>query len=195
MKCRDMSKERELILFATFLFFSFISLTQEASSRALKKQRDVESLDLTKDLTDAEIEMALNDLSLPDLNALSELIDSSNKIDYNYEDFLQSNNRDPSLYGLNSNNHDYAGDVLDVDDNIYDQPQGFEQNFLNMPQEQLDIDLTTDTQRIKRDDHDVQVPVDEEYIKQLDFSFPRDLEQNNHEENEIKKDHVRVKRN
>uniref|UniRef100_A0A1B0A0H8 Uncharacterized protein n=1 Tax=Glossina pallidipes TaxID=7398 RepID=A0A1B0A0H8_GLOPL len=195
MKCRDMSKERKLILFAIFLFFSFISLTQEASSRALKKQRDVESLDLTKDLTDAEIEMALNDLSLPDLNALSELIDSSNKIDYDYEDFLQSNNRDPSLYGLNSNNHDYAGDVLDVDDSIYDQPQGFEQNFLNMPQEQLDIDLTTDIQRIKRDDHDVQVPVDEEYIKQLDFSFPRDLEQNNHEENDIKKDHVRVKRN
>ncbi|KAL9926786.1 uncharacterized protein ACN2A1_000198 [Glossina fuscipes fuscipes] len=139
--------------------------------------------------------MALNDLSLPDLNALSELIDSSNKIDYNYEDFLQSNNRDPSLYGLNSSNHDYAGDVLDVDDSIYDQPQGFEQNFLNMPQEQLDIDLTTDIQRIKRDDHDIQVPVDEEYIKQLDFSFPRDLEQNNHEENDIKKDHVRVKRN
>lgn len=71
--------------------------------------------------------------------------------------FLQSNNRDPSLYGLNSNHHDYAGDVLDVDDSIYDQPQGFEQNFLNMPQEQLDIDLTTDIQRIKRDDHDVQV--------------------------------------
>lgn len=35
MKCRDMSKERKLILFAIFLFFSFISLTQEASSRAL----------------------------------------------------------------------------------------------------------------------------------------------------------------
>uniref|UniRef100_A0A1A9WUM7 Uncharacterized protein n=1 Tax=Glossina brevipalpis TaxID=37001 RepID=A0A1A9WUM7_9MUSC len=190
-----MSKQRKLELFAIFLFYLFICLPQKASFRSLKKQNVLEYSDLTEGLTDEEIEMALNDLSLPDLNALSELIDSSNKIDYNYEDFLQSNNRDPNLYGLNSNNYDYMGDVFNIDGGgLNDQSQSFDRNNLNMPQEQFDIDLTTDTQRIRRDDRH-QVPVDEEYLKQLDFSFPRDLEQNNHEDNDIKKDHVRVKRN
>lgn len=47
----------------------------------------MEVSDPTKGLTDAEIDMALDDLSLSDLNVLNKLIDRPNAPDYDYVDY------------------------------------------------------------------------------------------------------------
>ncbi|XP_053959950.1 uncharacterized protein LOC128864352 [Anastrepha ludens] len=155
--------------------------------------------DPTKGLSDAEIDMALDDLSLADLKMLSQLIDKPDAPDYDYVDYDSRN------YALGPP-RDRTFDDNPIDDEInknyyddIDEPQRDTRNLMHFKiprQNLLPFMEQTENQRTKRENgHEIkQATVDAEYIRQLENSFPRDQEQNNEEGGE-KKEHIRVKRN
>ncbi|XP_011186647.1 uncharacterized protein LOC105214750 [Zeugodacus cucurbitae] len=187
-----------------YCIFIFLMCLHGGRSQYNIHRRDlvpkVDVSDPTKGLTDAEIDMALDDLSLSDLNVLNKLIDRPNAPDYDYVDYDSHN------YALGPpRDHTFDGNPMDDDSNInyyddIDEPQRDARNPLHfkIPRKSLMPFMEqTENQRTKRDNgrEIKQAAVDAEYIRQLENSFPRDQEQNNNEESEDKKEHIRVKRN
>ncbi|XP_067623130.1 uncharacterized protein [Eurosta solidaginis] len=157
--------------------------------------------DPTKGLSDNEIDMALDDLSLSDLNMLSKLIDRPNAPNYDYVDYDSRNYAlgPPRDHTFDENRFDDNTNINYYDD-IDETPREARRRRYKIPRQNLMLYNNMEpreNQRTKRENaHEIkQVAVDAEYIKQLENSFPRDQEQNDHEEGEEKKEHIRVKRN
>ena len=195
-------------------------------------------LDLTKDLSDAEIEAALGDLTLSDLNVLSQFIDApkiEKSLDFDDDrlavgwkvlelnnwlfalfSFLSSNEGARAFYGMsmdgmspafaNTNNEAPIDNVQKMTRDLAATQDLIKKyvpyRFTNMGQKNKEL---SDYLRAKRENPSYMQPVgiDEEYIKQLENSFPQEQgvfsqeqgvfsqeEENSNEE----ADHVRIKR-
>ncbi|XP_012162353.1 uncharacterized protein LOC105665504 [Ceratitis capitata] len=187
-----------------YCLFIFFMCLQRAKTQYNIHRRDKEPNvyfnDPTKGLTDGEIDVALEDLSLSDLNILNKLIDQSNAPDYDYADYESRNYAlGPSREHTFDDNPFYDNTNINYYDDIEELPRDARNPLqYKIPRKSLmPFAEQTEIQRTKRDNGNEikQAAVDAEYIKQLENSFPRDQEQNNHEEGDEKKEHIRVKRN
>ncbi|XP_017486068.1 PREDICTED: uncharacterized protein LOC108374595 [Rhagoletis zephyria] len=193
-----------ITIYSIFIYSIYLQVggTQQLSIHNRKHKETKRSVsDPTKGLTDTEIDMALDDLSLSDLSILSKLIDRPNAPDYDYANYDSRN------YALGPpRDHTFDDDPIDygINKNYYDDIDGLPgdaRNFMyfKIPRQSLvPIMERRKNQRNKRENDGrtiQQAAMDAEYIRELENSFPRDQVQNNNEESEDKREHIRVKRN
>ncbi|XP_037958123.1 uncharacterized protein LOC119687749 isoform X2 [Teleopsis dalmanni] len=166
-----------LVFSATIYLFTILFFGNFLTTDCINNKLRANFTDLMKGLSDAEIEIALSDLTYTDLDVLSQLLDTSNPIEDDSDDRRSQNNLRQEKETPSSGN---------IRDDTVSKPAKI--NEMNGPH--------LWNQRSKREyKNHKQYLLNAEYIKDLENSFPHCQDQNNNEDNEDKKEHIRVKRN